>query len=215
MSNKSTSLEGLVLGVLALAFLGGLGAFLYMKFRAPKLYDKGVFSLLLGEAAVALGVTLALVAGSFAGAFFWGTDMREFLNTILNYAITFFIEAYIAMIWICYIKAKQFRSEWRQTAVCWFGLFCIFIVFNLVVAFTVGNLISNLPQLILTIPDAFLSTFYGVLYMVQNPVEYIKGIFTMSGGNQFILVYEFPKWSLILLAVGLSGVAYDLATNNN
>lgn len=201
MSNKSSGTNIIILFIIS-AFVAGFVAYIYIKTRKFEVTNKTINQTLVSELFLSLGVTLIMVIGSFAGAFLMSSDLRLLINSIPVYAITFLIEIYFAMLWGCYLKSKYKNFRWIHTATYWLGLFLIFTLFSLVGYY-------SLPEMVINIPYSIINSFNGAVAIAQDPIGYIKWVFEVSGGNQFIIVKEFPKWSIYLLAFSMIGIGVD------
>jgi hypothetical protein len=191
------------------AFAAGLVAFLWMKYRTPSIEKIGVTKLLKREFWVAFWVTVGLYIGSFIGHTFLKTNMdaAEWNAMIIPYALYFFLEAYIAMIWMSVVSLKIPAQLWRMKLASWSGLFVIFLIFNITGLFIIRPLafadifrLETVNHLVMVIPNALIGAF--VIFM--DPLSYFEGLFMRHGNNHFELVYEFPKWSVYFLFLGVS-----------
>jgi len=201
MSNQSNGTNIILLFIVA-AFIAGFAAYIYIKNRSFDVKNRTLSQILVSEFFISFGVTFAMVVGSFTGAFLMSSNIEALANSITPYAITFFFEVYIAILWGYYLRRKYNSFKWIHTALFWLGLFFIFTIFSVVGYLSVIEIPLNLPYIVV-------NDFYGAISIAQHPIEYIKSVFTSSGGNQFIIVKEFPKWSIYLLAFSILGVGFE------
>lgn len=223
---KEAGIAGGVLVAIMLAiYISGLVAFFYLKTRRPPDKYEGFIKILRRESFIAFKVTLVMSISSGIGAIFWHVyfpDFFSWMNYIQPFMLSFFIEALLALIWLSYIYLWKTTRTWLRTLVAWIGLFIIFTValmFNNVIfssgfwSEAYGYIFSH--QFISHLNQYFYSIYADIYFMILNPdmiIDYYITIFKSTGGNQFLLVSEFPKWSFLLVGIAFIGVSIQSLT---
>ncbi|MCG7531992.1 hypothetical protein MHM98_11660 [Psychrobium sp. MM17-31] len=191
-------------------FVGGIFAFFYFKLRKPD-YDSGsLHRKLFVELFHAVWITFALFIGSFAGVILYsalGFEAFPFDN-VFPYALNFFIDSYVALAWLVisdhYFKQRSFKSR----LIAWGGLFVLFCFLNRIAPIIIGvqpymevNPLHAFFHALITTPFEVWNAVIGACQIVMEPVYYLRSTFLNCGGNQYILVTEFPKWSVLFLSI--------------
>uniref|UniRef100_UPI00142DF606 hypothetical protein n=1 Tax=Vibrio penaeicida TaxID=104609 RepID=UPI00142DF606 len=163
------------------------------------------------------GMYLGTMSGSIiSGVVFGTTSFLDYSNDFYKLtnvlAIKFFIESFVALLWtnVVFMKFKD-SSKLQQVGLSWIGLFLLFTVFNSV--FYIYDLLAagKIQYSLISIGLDFLkisaygvvNSVYGAIYMLMNPIDYLVTLFKLTEGNQFVMVKEFPKWSVLLAAAML------------
>lgn len=200
--------------VISLVIVGFL-TFLYLKFKYKTKEDLGrkVFRKEFYTAAI---VTIIMIIGSLAGAIFFVESYSEYINNVLSgdsdlirHAMTFLLETYVALLWAYYSSQIISNGKWKRNLAFWGGLFLIFSFFN--VSYFIFCNYSTLPDYSLanivfdyvsTYPQDILYSLYSFKYALLNPLMYIDAMFDLYSqykGDQFMVVKEFPTWSLFFV----------------
>lgn len=214
MASSDEGLRNVTILAIFSGFIAGFAAYYFIKKRRFESGDRGFFNTIMIESLICAGVTIAMVIGSFCGAFIMGFDLRDLANTIQDYALSFFFKIFIAMLWGVLLKSKFGRFGWALIITYWTGLFFVYIIYDTFAYYPFTIFLSTLPDSLSDIPIHLSSNFEYVakstIYIVTNPWTYIKDVFAHSQGNQFIIVGEFPKWTLILLSVACIAAPFHL-----
>lgn len=204
-----------------LFFVAGILAYIYFKIKKPDAHKSTNQNFYFTEAVFAVLVTLAMLLGSMIGIFFFpafGYDASFGLTDLLPYAAAFLIEAYILLVWLNIVHAKNISNKWKERLYKWTGMFIIFSIFNLInIFFHNPSYLMNpdiLREVVVSIPKIFYVPFISAFQIIQHPMEYIESVLKASGGNQFVLVNEYSAWTAILLVFGFSRYALNGVTNN-
>ena len=234
--NVDKALIGFAVVLVAIAIgliIAGFLAFLYLKFKHNTKEDLGsqVFKKEFYTAAI---VTIIMVLGSLAGAAFFVESYYEYFDNVLStdsdlipHAINFLLETYVALLWAYYSSQIISNGKWKRNLVFWGGLFLIFSFFN--VSYFIFSNYSSLSDYspvnvvfdyVSTYPQNILYSWYSFKYALFNPFVYIEAVFDLFSqykGDQFMVVKEFPTWSLFFicyafLAFGVSSLSSNSET---
>ncbi|KHT64579.1 hypothetical protein RJ45_05670 [Photobacterium gaetbulicola] len=192
-----------LIGICISIYIGGLLAFLYIKFIHDKFYSDSLEDNILTNVIAVSVATGIMCVASWIGVL---VVQNQYSPDIYPLAKAFFVECFLAMTWSSIVHYKWKENTPKRLVALWVGLAAIFICWeSFLEALTFGlNLhwlleLGFYQQAFFQTINTSVDAFYGAIEIITNPKQYAIDLFYDSYGIQFIMVKEFPKWSVILL----------------
>ncbi|MCQ1058363.1 hypothetical protein LRP52_37375 [Photobacterium sp. ZSDE20] len=193
----------ILIGIAVSVYIGGLLAFLYIKFIHGKFHQDSIEESILKNVIAVSVVTGVMYAASWIGVHLAN---NQYPYDIYPLAQAFFVECLLAMTWSSIVHYKWKESTPKRLVALWVGLAAIFICWesflealifgvNFRWLLELGFYQHVFFQTINTSVDAF----HGAIDIITNPKQYAIDLFYDCYGIQFLMVKDFPKWSVVLL----------------
>ncbi len=223
-NSSTTGLIAIPIAAIIGGFVAGIICFLYLKYGRKNLSTSRGSNLIVKDVVIAFVCTLGMYLGAMCGNIISGVafsspsildNSDKFFELTNILAIKFFIESFVALFWTSVVMVKfKDSNKLKQISLSWLGLFIIFTLFNsifylygLIVTGEIKfNVVSIVPSIIETTINGVVHSVYGAVYIATNPIDYMLGLFEWAEGNQFVMVKEFPKWSVLLAAIAIAYV---------